>query len=64
MPLSFRLLFGLVATLAPAWADVTASISGKVEDATGTPVSGATLTARSLETGVTRSATDALCDYR
>jgi len=57
MPLSFRLLFGLVATLAPAWADVTASISGKVEDATGTPVSGATLTARSLDTGVTRSAT-------
>ena len=57
MPLSFRLLFGLVATLAPAWADVTASISGKVEDATGTPVSGATLTARSLDTGVMRSAT-------
>jgi hypothetical protein len=57
MPLSFRLLFGLVATLAPAWAEVTASISGKVEDATGTPVSGATLTARSLDTGVTRSAT-------
>ena len=57
MPLSFRLLFGLVATLAPAWAEVTASISGKVEDATGTPVSGATLTARSLDTGVLRSAT-------
>jgi hypothetical protein len=53
----FRLLFGLVATLAPAWAEVTASISGKVEDATGTPVSGATITVRSLDTGVTRAAT-------
>jgi hypothetical protein len=53
----FRLLFGLVATLAPAWAEVTASISGKVEDATGTPVSGATLTVLSLDTGVTRAAT-------
>ena len=53
----FRLFLGLVATLAPAWAEVTASISGKVADVTGTPVAGATITARSLDTGVTRAAT-------
>jgi hypothetical protein len=53
----FRLLFGLVATLMPAWAEVTASISGKVEDATGTPISGATVTVRNIDTGVTRAAT-------
>jgi hypothetical protein len=53
----FGLLFGLVATPAPAWAEVTASISGRVEDATGTPISGATITVRSLDTGVTRAAT-------
>ena len=53
----FRLFLGLVAMLAPAWTEVTASISGKVEDATGTPVSGATITARSLDTGGTRTAT-------
>ena len=57
MPLLFRLLFVFVAALAPAWAQVTASISGKVEDATGNPVSGAVITARSLDTGVTRTAT-------
>jgi hypothetical protein len=52
-----RLFFGLAATLAPAWAEVTASISGKVADSTGTPVAGATITARSLDTAVTRAAT-------
>ncbi|MGA2720984.1 MAG: carboxypeptidase-like regulatory domain-containing protein [Bryobacteraceae bacterium] len=51
----FWLLFGLVAT--PAWAEVMASISGRVEDATGTPISGATITVRNLDTGVTRAAT-------
>jgi len=55
----FRLLFVLVATLAPAWAQETASISGKVEDATGTPVSGATIAARKL-----RHRGDAHCYYR
>ena len=54
--ISARLLFGLVATLAPAWAQVTASLSGRVEDATGAPVSGATVTVRNLDTGVMRTA--------
>ena len=53
----FRLSFGLVATLAPAWAEVTASISGTVADTTGTPVAGATITVRSLDTGMARAAT-------
>jgi hypothetical protein len=37
-----------------AWAQVTASISGKVEDATGGPVRGAMVTVKSNETGATR----------
>src|SRR5271166_5908504 len=37
------------------WAQVTASISGRVEDATGAGVPGATVTVKSLETGATRS---------
>src|SRR4051794_3149997 len=37
-----------------AFAQVTASISGRINDPTGTPVSGATVTVRSLETGATR----------
>ena len=36
------------------WAQVTASISGRVEDATGAGVGGARVTVRSLETGATR----------
>src|ERR1700689_2611029 len=42
-----------------ASAQVTAAISGKVEDATGTGVGGATVTVRSIETGAVRTtATD------
>jgi hypothetical protein len=40
-----------------AWAQVTASISGKIEDASGMAVPGATITVKSLETGTTRTAT-------
>ena len=36
------------------WAQVTASISGKVEDATGAAVGGATVTFKNVETGATR----------
>ncbi|HEY2018399.1 MAG TPA: carboxypeptidase-like regulatory domain-containing protein [Bryobacteraceae bacterium] len=38
----------------PASAQVTASISGKIEDASGAAVRGATITVKSLETGATR----------
>jgi len=41
----------------PAWTQVTASISGRVEDDSGAAVSGAIVTVKSLETGATRSAT-------
>src|SRR5580704_11588909 len=47
------LLFLCLCTLV-LWAQVTASISGKVEDATGSGVPGATVTVKSLETGATR----------
>ena len=40
-----------------AWGQVAASISGTVEDASGAAVRGATVTVRSLETGVIRTAT-------
>src|SRR5579872_2256067 len=39
------------------WSQSTASISGRVEDATGAGVGGATVTVKSLETGATRVVT-------
>jgi len=39
------------------WAQVTASISGRVEDATGAGIGGATVTVKNLETGATRVVT-------
>ncbi len=39
------------------WAQVTASISGKVEDATGAAVGGASVTVKNPETGATRIVT-------
>ncbi len=39
----------------PAWAQVSASISGRVEDPTGGGVPGANVTVKSLETGATRA---------
>src|ERR1043166_2768946 len=38
-------------------AQVTASISGRVEDASGSPISGATIAVKSVETGATRVVT-------
>ncbi len=39
------------------WAQVTASITGRVDDATGAGVAGAIVTVKSLETGATRTVT-------
>ena len=56
------LLLGLIPV---AHAQVTASISGKVVDATGSGVGGATATVKSLETGATRVvSTDDMGTYR
>jgi hypothetical protein len=47
------------------WAQVTATISGRVEDASGAAVGGATVTVKSVETGATRTvATDETGNYR
>ncbi|PWU02754.1 MAG: TonB-dependent receptor [Terriglobia bacterium] len=48
-------LLGFLVCSVPASAQVAASISGKVEDATGGPVRGATVTVKNAETGATRS---------
>src|SRR5579872_1494852 len=49
----------------PAWTQVAAAISGKVKDATGADVGGATVTVKSLETGATRTtATDEAGNFR
>jgi hypothetical protein len=60
-PLSCLKLFLLMLPLALssglAWAQVAAAISGKVEDASGGGVSGATITVKSLETGAMRVVT-------
>jgi hypothetical protein len=50
----FLLGFLAVAAAATVQAQVTAAISGKVEDASGGAVSGASITVKSLETGATR----------
>src|SRR3954470_1237259 len=44
----------IVASFSPLSAQISASITGKIEDATGGPVSGATVTVKSLETGAVR----------
>src|SRR5262245_14296660 len=47
------------------WSQVTAAISGNVEDATGAAVGGATVMVKSVETGATRSVTtDETGNYR
>lgn len=47
------------------WAQVSAAISGRVEDASGAAVSGATVTVKDVETGATRVVTtDPTGDYR
>ena len=42
---------------APAWAQVTATISGRVEDPSHAAIGGAVVSVKSLETGATRSVT-------
>src|SRR5215831_886768 len=55
----------LVCASVGAWAQVNATISGKVEDQTGAAVGGAMVTVRSLETGATRIVTtDETGNYR
>ena len=49
-------LLALLAMSVPARAQVSASISGRVEDPSGAGVGGAAITARSLETDATRTA--------
>src|SRR5579863_10497810 len=62
------LLLGILvfsATRSPACAQVTAAISGHVEDPSGAAVSGATVTVKNLETGATRVVnTDEAGDFR
>src|SRR5215470_1039867 len=55
----------LVGSSLHGWAQVNATISGKVEDQTGATVGGAMVTVRSLETGATRIVTtDETGNYR
>jgi carboxypeptidase family protein len=57
--------FALLASSQLANAQVTGSISGRVEDATGAVVSGAKITVKSLETEAARVATtDAAGNFR
>ena len=53
------LLMALALAVTPelGWTQVNATISGRVEDATGAAVGGATVTVKSLETGATRVVT-------
>jgi len=64
----FRFLMTVALTAAsfePASAQVTAAVSGRVEDATGAAVVGAVITVKSLETGASRTATtDDTGNYR
>ena len=51
--------------MAPAYAQVTASISGNVQDATGGVINGATVTVKNVETGAVRVvSTDESGNYR
>jgi hypothetical protein len=70
---SSRLLFAtlflpplmLMASPTSGWAQESSAISGRVEDASGGVVSGATITVKSLETGATRIVTtDSAGDFR
>ena len=64
-PLSVFLTLGLIGLGASAWAQVTASISGRVQDASGASISGATVSVTSQETGASRTvATDAAGNYQ
>jgi hypothetical protein len=57
MGLVFLALVALLCTANPAWGqDVTASITGTVSDPSGAAVAGATVTAKSVERGITYTA--------
>ncbi|HEY6345251.1 MAG TPA: carboxypeptidase regulatory-like domain-containing protein [Bryobacteraceae bacterium] len=53
----FLFLLLLLLWLGPAFAQVTASISGQVEDASGAAIAGATVTVKTIETGAERTVT-------
>src|SRR5262249_1544047 len=57
------LLLSAVICQPAAWAQVTASVSGHIEDATGGGISGATVTVKSRETGATRVVTSDAAGY-
>jgi len=67
-PWLLRLFLAVLVLLAcpdAGWAQVSAAISGRVEDASGAAVSGATVTAKDVETGATRAVTTGPSgDYR
>src|ERR1700722_4917788 len=50
-------IFAILLSAAPLRAQVTAAISGKVVDASGAGIGGATITVKGIETGITRTAT-------
>src|SRR5215472_13068306 len=57
--------FVLVGSSVSVWAQVNATISGKIEDMTGAAVGGATVTVKSVETGAMRTvSTDETGNYR
>ncbi len=61
---SFFLILVLLALPVKGWAQVAASISGKIEDETGAAVSGATVTVREMQTDAKRVAnTDSAGHY-
>src|SRR5262245_32170737 len=47
----------IAAAAQPLWAQATATVAGRVEDATGAVVTGATVTVKNVETGATRVVT-------
>lgn len=59
------LAIGMIGSSILVWGQSTAAISGKVEDATGASISGATVTVTNQETGAARTAvTDAAGNYQ
>src|ERR1035438_5807994 len=58
-------VLSLLACPHTAWSQVSAAISGRVEDASGSPITGATVTVSDLETGAIRTVfTDSNGNYR